>query len=93
MTERVDKHDREIAAIWKLVHTGMKMLARMEPEHLVYREEARKDREEARKELREMRAFQQETARQVRALYDTVDRVVRSIEHNEGNGHSKKRIE
>jgi Xaa-Pro aminopeptidase len=27
--ERVDKHDREIAAIRKLIHTGMKMLVKL----------------------------------------------------------------
>jgi Xaa-Pro aminopeptidase len=29
---RVDKHDREIAAIRKLIHTGMKMLVKLEEE-------------------------------------------------------------
>jgi hypothetical protein len=30
LKERVDKHDREIAAIKKLLHTGMKILVRIE---------------------------------------------------------------
>jgi hypothetical protein len=30
MNERVDKHDREIAAIRKLIHTGMKMMVQIE---------------------------------------------------------------
>jgi Xaa-Pro aminopeptidase len=32
LKERVDKHDREIAAIRKLIHTGMKMLVKLEEE-------------------------------------------------------------
>lgn len=32
LKERVDKHDREIAAIRKLMHTGMKMLVKLEEE-------------------------------------------------------------
>jgi len=57
LKERVDKHDREIAAIRKLVHTGMKMLVRLEGEQVV-----------ARKEMRELRASQRETASQLQAL-------------------------
>ena len=30
LKERVDKHDREIAAIRKLMHTGMKMMVQIE---------------------------------------------------------------
>ena len=30
--ERVDKHEREIAAIRKLIHTGMKMLVKVQEE-------------------------------------------------------------
>jgi len=32
LKERVDKHDREIAAIRKLIHMGMKMLVKLEEE-------------------------------------------------------------
>jgi Xaa-Pro aminopeptidase len=32
LKDRVDKHDREIAAIRKLIHTGMKMLVKLEEE-------------------------------------------------------------
>ena len=32
LKERVDKDDREIAAIRKLIHTGMKMLVKLEEE-------------------------------------------------------------
>ncbi len=82
LKERVNKHDREIAAIRKLLAAGMKMLGRIEAKQLA-----------AEDEMREMRAYQRETARQLRELGERIDRVVRSIEHGEGNGHSKKRIE
>ena len=57
LKERVDKHDREIAAIRKLVHTGMKILVRLEEEQVV-----------ARKEMRELRTSQRETTSQLQAL-------------------------
>jgi predicted nucleic acid-binding Zn-ribbon protein len=57
LNERVDKHDREIATIRKLIHTGMKLLVRLEEEQVV-----------ARKEMRELRASQRETASQLQAL-------------------------
>jgi len=57
LKERVDKHDREIAAIRKLIHTGMKILVRLEEEQVV-----------ARKELRELRSSQRETDRQLQAF-------------------------
>ena len=52
--ERVDQHDREIAAIRKLLHTGMKMFVKLEEEHIAFR-----------KELRELAAQQRATAREV----------------------------
>ena len=57
LKERVDKHDREIAAIRKLIHTGMKMFVKAEEEHAAFR-----------KELRELRASQRETDRQLQAF-------------------------
>jgi hypothetical protein len=57
LRERVDKHDREIAAIRKLIHTGMKMFVKAEEEHAAFR-----------KELRELRASQRETDRQLQAF-------------------------
>jgi hypothetical protein len=55
--QRVDQHDREIAAIRKLIRTGTKMLVIAEEEHAAFR-----------KELRELRASQRETDRQLRAF-------------------------
>ena len=52
--EHLSKHDREIAAIRKLILTGMKMLVRMQDEH--------------RKEMAELRASQRETDRELQAL-------------------------
>lgn len=57
LKERVDKHDREIAAIRQLIRTGMKMFVKAEEEHAAFR-----------KELRELRASQRETDRQLQAF-------------------------
>jgi hypothetical protein len=57
---RVTQHDREIAAIRKLVMQGMKMLVK--------------------------------NGTQIKALADTVDRFIRSLERGGSNGHSKTRI-
>ena len=37
LKERVDKHDREIAAIRKLIHTGMTLFVKAEEEHKIFR--------------------------------------------------------
>lgn len=55
--QRVDQHDREIAAIRKLIRTGTNMFVKAEEEHAAFR-----------KELRELRASQRETARQLLAF-------------------------
>jgi predicted nucleic acid-binding Zn-ribbon protein len=52
--ERVDRHEREIAAIRKLIHKGMKMFVKAEEEHAAFR-----------KELRELAAQQRATAREL----------------------------
>ena len=57
LKERVDRHDREIAAIRKLIHAGMKMIVKSEEE-----------RRAMRAELRELAASQRETDRQLQAL-------------------------
>ncbi len=60
--ERVDRHDREIAAIRKLVHTGMKMLVRIEEDHrklqAEQRETARLQRETDRRLDRFIRSLE-----------------------------------
>lgn len=57
--ERIDRHDREIVAIRKLVHAGMKMLVKSGQNLL----QLEGERIEFRKELRELRASQRETNR------------------------------
>jgi hypothetical protein len=61
LQERVDRHDREIAANRKLVHAGMKMLVKSEEEHRAMRVE-----------LRQLAAAQRETDRQLQALIRTL---------------------
>jgi hypothetical protein len=63
LKERADKHDREIAAIRKLIHTGMKMFVKAEEEHAVFR-----------KELRELAAQQRATARELEAFIRSLRR-------------------
>ena len=63
LRERVDRHDREIAAIRKLIHAGMKMFVRLEQEHMAFR-----------KELRELQASQRETDRELKAFIRSLRR-------------------
>jgi hypothetical protein len=92
--ERIDRHDREIAAIRKLMLAGMKMLAkhdqnqlRLEGQQMVLREE----QIALRKELRELAAAQRETDRLVRETDRELKGLIRSLRG--GNGHVKGRIE
>ena len=69
--ERIDRHDREISAIRKLIHAGMKMLVksdqnllRLEGDQIVLRQE----QIAFRRELRELHAAQRETGRQLEAF-------------------------
>jgi hypothetical protein len=55
--ERVERHDREIAAIRKLMVTGMKMIAKGEQEHVVFR-----------RGLRELRVLHRDTGRELKAF-------------------------
>jgi signal transduction histidine kinase len=57
LKERVDRHDREIAAIRKLILTGMKLFVKLEREHIAFRNE-----------MRELAAAQRETAQELRAF-------------------------
>ena len=41
LKERIDRHDREIAAIRKLVLTGMKMFVKLQEEQVAFRREMR----------------------------------------------------
>ena len=61
--EHLSKHDREIAAIRKLVFTGMKMLNGVI-----------ESQRESKAELRELRAAQRETDRQLQILVRSLQR-------------------
>ena len=64
LKERVDRHDREIAAIRKLIQTGMRMLVKFDQNML--RLEGQQD--ELRRDLRQLATSQRETDRQLQAL-------------------------
>ena len=76
LKERVGKHDREIAAIRKLIHTGMKLFVKLEEAQIAMRQE----QIAFRKELRELAASQRETDRQLQAF-------IRSLRRG-SNGHA-----
>ena len=59
--ERLDRHDREIAAIRKLLLQGMKMLVE-------YQRENREFQRENRDAIRELRAAQRQTDQSLKAL-------------------------
>jgi hypothetical protein len=61
--ERVDRHDREIAAIRKLVQTGMRMLVRNEAEH-----------EKLLTAMRELAAAQKRTEESLKSFIDSTRR-------------------
>jgi len=81
LAQRVSQHDREIAAIRKLVLTGMKMLVQMEK---AQKEAGRKfdqrldrlagEHEVMRKEMRDLRASQRETDRLLQGLIRSLAR-------------------
>ena len=77
LEERVSKHDREIAAIRKLILTGMKMLNQLTGENV-----------ETRKQLRELAVEQRETARQQRETARQLDAFIRSLRRGT-NGHQQ----
>jgi hypothetical protein len=81
LKERVDRHDREIAAIRKLIHTGMKMFVKLEEAQITLRQE----QIAFRKELRELAAQQRATARELEAF-------IRSLRRG-SNGHTKRSIQ
>jgi hypothetical protein len=86
--ERIDRHDREVAAIRKLIHAGMKMIVkhdqnflRLEGDQIILRQE----QIAFQRELRELRAAQRETERLIQAF-------VRSMERG-GNGRRSGRVD
>ena len=79
--EHLTKHDREIAAIRKLLFTGMKMLNGVI-----------ESQRESKAELRELRASQRETDRRQRETDRQLQILVRSLQRG-GNGHGKRPIQ
>ncbi len=63
--EHLAKHDREIAAIRKLVQEGMRMVHE-------YHQETRAYVRESRKEMKELRAAQKATKASLKAFIDTM---------------------
>ncbi|HLK67509.1 MAG TPA: hypothetical protein VKU19_28930 [Bryobacteraceae bacterium] len=61
--ERLDSHDRQIAAIRKLLQTGMRMLVKMQ-----------EDQQAMRKDLRELAAMQKRTEASLQSLINTMKR-------------------
>jgi hypothetical protein len=59
----IETHDRQIAAIRKILQAGMRMLAKSQEEHQAIR-----------KELRELAAMQKKTEANLQALIDTLKR-------------------
>jgi predicted nucleic acid-binding Zn-ribbon protein len=80
ITERLDKHDREIAAIRKLLLSGMKMLNNLAA--------AQHDLAAAQRDLA---AAQRETDRQLRETNKQLRAFIQSLRRG-GNGHSKRRV-
>jgi predicted nucleic acid-binding Zn-ribbon protein len=106
LKERVDRHDREIAAIRKLILTGMKMLVKsdqnllrlegdmstMRREHSAFRKEMREEHSAFRKEMRELAAAQRQTQKEQRETERQLQAFIRSLRGG-GNGHIKRRID
>ena len=78
--ERLDRHDRQIAGITKLVQTGMRMLVKSQEEQAALRKEVR----ELAVEVRGLASMQRRTEATLQALINTMKRG--------GNGHSKKPV-
>jgi NCAIR mutase (PurE)-related protein len=79
LKERVDKHDREIAAIRKLMIQGMKMLIDFQREN--------------RQAFKELLAAQKKTEAAQKKTEETLDRFIRSLTGRGTNGHSKSKID
>jgi len=86
--ERLDRHDREIAAIRKLLQTGMRMLVKAEEDRAATRVDfatLRQDQIALRKEMKELAAMQKRTEATLQAFIESMKRG--------GNGHSKRASE
>jgi hypothetical protein len=80
-TQRLDQHDKQIAAIRDLVKEGIKMVVETRRMAL----ETRRLALETRKDLRELAAAQKRTDASLHALIDSL--------RGGGNGHTKRRVD
>ena len=78
---RASQHDREIAAIRKLILTGMKMIAGMQVTQREMQAEIQANHRDIQRELKALAASQRETDRELKAL-------IRSLRGGT-NGHGK----
>jgi hypothetical protein len=80
-TDRLDRHDRQIAGITKLLQTGMRILVKSQEEQTALRKEVR----ELAAEVRGLASMQKRTEATLQAFINSMKRG--------GNGHSKKPVD
>jgi hypothetical protein len=81
VTQRLDHHDKQIAAIRDLVKEGIKMAV-----------ETRRLALETRKDLRKLAAMQLATAEAQKRTDESLQALIGSLRGG-GNGHSKRRVD
>ena len=81
VNERLDRHDRQIAALRDLVREGVKMV--VEIRHLTL---------ETRKDLRKLAAMQLATAEGLKRTDESLHALIDSLRAG-GNGHTKRRVD
>jgi hypothetical protein len=81
VTERLDRHDKQIASIRDLVKEGIKMVV-----------EIRNLTLETRKDLRKLAAMQLATAEAQKHTDASLHALIDSL-HGGGNGHTKRRVD
>jgi hypothetical protein len=87
-TDRLDRHDRQIAGITKLLQTGMRMLVKSQEEQTALRKEVRELAAEVRGlavEVRGLASMQKRTEATLQAFINSMKRG--------GNGHAKKPVD
>ena len=81
VTERLDKHDKQIATIRDLVKEGIKMVV-----------ETRRLTLETRKDIRKLAAMQLSTEAAQKRTDASLHALIDSL-HGGGNGHTKRRVD
>jgi regulator of replication initiation timing len=81
VTQRLDQHDKQIAAIRDLVKEGIKMVV-----------ETRRLALETRKDLRKLAAMQLATAEAQKRTDESLQALIGSLRGG-GNGHTKRPVE